>query len=133
MRRLALLFLAASLVGCVTTQTMPLAPNVVRIDTKAGGWLYAGKAVPATMTAAAKETLARGYSHFKLSAPEMGQGSEVAGVTGVGGRGWASASVDRVHVESSAATVTMFHADEPGAKDAFDAAQTLAQYQGQAN
>ncbi len=37
------------------------------------------------------------------------------------------------HVESSAATVTMFHADEPGAKDAFDAAQVLAQYGGQAS
>ena len=128
MKRIAVIFASAALAGCITTQAMPLAPNVVRIDTKAGGWYYAGKAVPATMTAAAKETLARGYTHFKLSAPEMAQGDQISGMTGVGGNGWASASVNTRHVESSAATVTMFHAGEPGAKDAFEAQAVLAQY-----
>jgi hypothetical protein len=133
MRRFAGGLAAIALAGCVHTQEMPIAPNVVRIDTQASGLLYQGQAVPSTMVAAAKATLARGYSHFKLGEVAMGQGSEVSGVSAVGGSGWASASLNRVNVEKSAATVTMFHADEPGAKDAFDAAQTLARYQGQAS
>jgi hypothetical protein len=32
--------IASALAGCITTQEMPLAPNVVRIDTQAGGLLY---------------------------------------------------------------------------------------------
>jgi hypothetical protein len=47
-------FAAFALAGCLTTQEMPLAPNVVRIDTQAGGWLFTGQTVPATMRAAAK-------------------------------------------------------------------------------
>lgn len=38
--------------ACVSTQVMPVAPNVVQINTQAKGLLYAGKAVPETMTAA---------------------------------------------------------------------------------
>ncbi len=127
--------------ACVTTQVMPLAPNAVRVDTTASGLLYRGKAVPETMTAAARETLARGYTHFRFSDANMGQGSEVVGATG-----WSSgnaygdgnsasyisfggANVNRRPVEGAAATVTMFHANEPGAQGAFDARQVLAQYQ----
>ena len=44
--------------GCVSTQELPLAPNMVRIDTQARGLLFTGQAVPATMRAAAKATLA---------------------------------------------------------------------------
>ena len=66
---------AFALAGCLTTQEMPLAPNVVRIDTQAGGWLFTGQTVPATMRAAAKATLDRGYSHFKFTDASMGQGS----------------------------------------------------------
>jgi hypothetical protein len=128
MRRSLLVVAAFSLAACVTTQEMPIAPNMVRIDTRAGGLLYQGKAVPATMTAAANATLARGYTHFKLDQVGISQGSEVTGANAFGGNGWASANVNRTHVENSAATVVMFHADEPGAKGAFEASQVLAQY-----
>ena len=67
---------ALGLAGCLNTQVMPLAPNVVRVDTQAGGWLYAGKAVPATMVAAARETLARGYSHFSSASRTWGKGAK---------------------------------------------------------
>jgi hypothetical protein len=63
---------------------MPLAPNVVRIDTQAGGWLFTGQTVPATMRAAAKATLDRGYSHFKFTDASLGQGSVVTGAIGTG-------------------------------------------------
>ena len=46
---------------------MPLAPNIVRIDTQAGGFLFTGQTVPTTMRAAAKATLDRGYTHFKFA------------------------------------------------------------------
>lgn len=132
MRRFVTGLAGLALVGCVHTQEMPLAPNVVRINTQASGALYAGKAVPTTMTAAAKATLARGYSHFKIADAALGQGSEVNGLSTFGGRNFATTTVDRVNVENSGATVTMFHADEPGAKGAFDAQEILAQYKDQA-
>lgn len=134
-------FSAISLASCVSTQVMPLAPNVVRIDTKASGILFQGRAVPETMTAAAKETLSRGYTHFRFSDAGAGQGSEIIGTSGWGsgsvnayGNGasfnaFGGTAVNRRPTEGAAATVTMFHADEPGAKGAFDAQQILAQYQ----
>jgi hypothetical protein len=127
-----LIAVAASLGGCVHTQEMPLAPNVVRIDTQASGLLYAGKAVPTTMTAAAKATLSRGYTHFKIGDAGLDQGSEVNSLSTFGGRHFATTTVDRVNVEKSAATITMFHEGEPGAKGAFDAQEVLAQYKDQA-
>lgn len=118
--------------GCVHTAEMPLAPNIVRINTQASGLLYQGKAAPTTMTAAAKATLTRGYTHFKVGDPKLAQGSEVNALTSIGSYGVVSTSVDRVNTEESSATITMFHAGEPGAKDAFDAEQVLAQYKDQA-
>jgi hypothetical protein len=68
-----------SMSGCLSTQEMPLAPNVVRIDTQAGGLLFTGQAVPATMRAAANATLTRGYSHFSFAEAGVQQGSVVTG------------------------------------------------------
>jgi hypothetical protein len=127
----ASLALAAALTGCVHTQEMPLAPNVVRINTQASGLLYAGKAVPSTMTAAARATLSRGYTHFKIGEAGLDQGSEINGLSTYGGRHFASTTVDRVNVEKSEATITMFHEGEPGAKGAFVAEEVLAQYKDQ--
>jgi hypothetical protein len=123
---------------------MPLAPNIVRIDTQAGGWLFTGQTVPATMRAAAKATLDRGYSHFKFADASMGQGSVVTGTIGSGntnvngsyGGGFVNAnatsfgstSVMRAPTAGAAVTVVMFHANEPGAQGAFDAQQMLQQY-----
>ena len=135
---------AFALAGCLSTQEMPLAPNVVRIDTQAGGWLFTGQTVPATMRAAAKATLDRGYSHFKFTDASMGQGSVVTGtvgtdntnVSGTYGHGFMNAnansfgttSVVRAPTAGAAVTVVMFHANEPGAQGAFDAEQILKQY-----
>jgi hypothetical protein len=131
---------AFALAGCLTTQEMPLAPNVVRTDTQAGGWLFTGQTVPATMRAAAKATLDRGYSHFKFTDASLGQGSVVTGAISTGntnvsgGRGFANAtSVGSTTVTSAptagaAVTVVMYHANEPAAEGAFDAQQILTQY-----
>jgi hypothetical protein len=97
------------------------------------------------MRAAANATLARGYSHFVFSEAGVQQGSVVTGAVatsntsynGSYGNGFASgnssgvgtASLIRAATAGAAATVVMFHADEPGAKNAFDAQQVLKQYQ----
>lgn len=129
MRRFVLTLAAGALAACVNTMEMPIAPNKVRINTEASGWLFQGAAVPSTMVAAAKATLARGYTHFRFDEAGVDQGSEITGASLYGGRGFAAASVNRVNVEKSVATVTMFNVDEPGAKGAFEAVQVLAQYQ----
>ena len=119
---------ALILAGCLSTQEMPLAPNVVRIDTQAGGWLFTGQTVPQTMRAAAKATLDRGYTHFKFADAAMSQGSVVTGAVASGGYNFGSASVVRAPTASAAATVIMFHANESGAQGAFEAEQVLRQY-----
>ena len=43
--------------------------------------------------------------------------------------GLGTASLIRAPTAAAAATVIMFHADEPGAKNAFEAQQVLKQYQ----
>lgn len=142
-RWLAILAVAA-LGGCITTQEMPLAPNVVRIDTQSRGLLFTGQTVPTTMRAAAKATLDRGYTHFKFADASLQQGSVVAGAVGTGNTnfngtygsgfysgqstGFGSTSIVRAPTAGAAVTVIMFHANEPGAQGAFDAAQVLKQY-----
>jgi hypothetical protein len=139
------LFGALVLNGCISTQEMPLAPNIVRIDTQAGGLLFTGQTVPATMRAAAKATLDRGYTHFKFADAGLSQGSVVTGAVGTSntsfngtyGSGFASgnsnsfgtSSLIRAPTAGAAATVVMFRANEPGAQDAFEAQQILKQYQ----
>jgi hypothetical protein len=131
---------SAALTACISTQQMPLAPNVVRIDTQASGWLFTGQTVPQTMRAAATATLERGYTHFKFQEAGLQQGSVVTGVVGssntnvTGGNGYAnantfgSASVVHAPTAGAAVTVIMFHANEPDAKGAFEAEQILKQY-----
>jgi hypothetical protein len=133
-----------TLVGCITTQELPLAPNVVRLDTQAKGLLFTGQTVPQTMRAAAKATLERGYTHFKFQEAGMQQGSVVTGVVGTnntnvnanygGGNingnstSFSTASVVRAPTAGVGVTVIMFHANEQGAQGAFEAAQVLQQY-----
>jgi hypothetical protein len=141
----ALLVLSAlALAACISTQEMPLAPNVVRLDTQARGFLFTGQTVPQTMRAAANATLGRGYTHFRFADAGVQQGSEVTGVVGSSngtyngsyGHGYfngnassfGSANVVRAPTAGAAATVIMFHANEPGAKGAFEAEQVLRQY-----
>lgn len=129
MKYLMILWAMLALSGCVSTQEMPLSQNMVRIDTRASGAFFTDDAVPATMIAAAKATLARGFTHFKFADAKLGQGSEVTGESLMFGQAWASSSVNRMPTSSSAATVVMFHENEPGAKGALEAATILAQYQ----
>jgi hypothetical protein len=133
-----------ALAGCISTQEMPLAPNMVRIDTHASGFLFTGQTVPQTMRAAAKASLDRGYTHFKFADAGLQQGSVVTGVvgsenanfSGTYGHGFASgnassfgsSSVVRAPTVAAAVTVIMFRATDPAAKDAFDAQQVLMQY-----
>ena len=160
MRTIISICAALALTGCISTQEMPLAPNVVRLDTQSKGLLFTGQTVPQTMRAAAKATLDRGYSHFKFTDASLQQGSVVAGTIGssstnvVGnstttvngnyGGGFmnanaatagsatattfGSSSVIHAPTAGAAATVVMFHANEPGAQGAFDAEQVLKQY-----
>jgi hypothetical protein len=119
---------ALALAGCITTQEMPLAPNVVRLDTQAGGLLFTGQTVPATMRAAAKATLAAGYTHFRLSDASSGTGSQYIGTTCGGGPNMVTCTNISGPTAAVDVTVTMFHAREPGASGAFDAQQVLAKY-----
>lgn len=130
--------------GCISTQELPLAPNVVRLDTQASGLLFTGQTVPQTMRSAAVATLNRGYTHFKFADADLQQGSVVAGVAGTStgsfagtyGNGmysgtansFGTASVIRKRTASVGVTVIMFHADEPAARDAFLAEDVLKQY-----
>lgn len=115
--------------ACVTTQEMPLAPNMVRLDTEAGGLLFVGQAVPQTMRRAAQATIARGYTHFRLEQASLQQGSQVAGAT-INRFGPGAYSVTPINrrTASAGATVIMFHANDPGARGAFEAAAVLRQY-----
>jgi len=141
MKRLLVAACAAALSACIRTQEMPLAPNVVRLDTQASGLLFAGQATGQTMRRAAELTLQNGYSHFRLDQVGMGQGSEVSGVyssqTGnasayamgntvyANGTSSGFATPIRRPTASVGVTVIMFHADDAGAQGAFDAAQVL--------
>jgi hypothetical protein len=55
------------LAGCISTQEMPLAPNMVRLDTQSRGLLFTGQTVPQTMRTAALATVNTGYTHFRFA------------------------------------------------------------------
>jgi hypothetical protein len=123
--------------GCIRTQELPLAPNAVRLDTHASGVLFAGQAAQQTLHRAAELTLQNGYTHFRLEQANVAQGSELSGVylTDTGSTYGNSAYVNAnasgfstpIYRPKSdiGVTVVMFHAGEPGAKNAFDAAEML--------
>jgi hypothetical protein len=125
--------------GCVSTSEMEVSPNVVMLQSNAGGALYAGKSGPELMKKAAEATLQRGYTCFALSGAQMNTGSQYAGsigstnmsVTGYGngnsfsGFGTAIESSTPIyrHTESAGATVTMSKTCGP---NEFHAADVLA-------
>ena len=130
--------------GCISTQELPLAPNMVRIDTKASGLFFAGQTVPTTMKAAAKATLDRGFSHFVFAQAGLEQGSVVTGVISSGttqtsgsyGMGsfdassnsFGSSTVMRAPTSGAAVTVIMYNAKDAASKNAFNAEEILKQY-----
>jgi hypothetical protein len=113
----------------------------VRLDTHASGLLFIPAAAPQTLRRAAELTLQNGYSHFRLEQANAAQGSQLAGVySSASGNAYGIALGNSATVTASASgfstpiyrhtadvgvTVVMFHAGEPGAKGAFDAAQVL--------
>lgn len=143
MKRIALLYLfaAATLVSCATTSEMPLAPNMVRLDTSASGLIYTSQAGQITMKKAAEATLTRGYTHFRLEQAATSQGSQLVGMN-THTTGWGQTNVYGntaygsyrgtsysmpIHAPTAqiGVTVIMFRANEAGAKGAFDAAVVL--------
>ncbi len=135
--------LSAALVSsCATTSEMPLAQNMVRLDTNASGLIFTSAAGAITMQKAAEATLRRGYTHFRLEQAQTAQGSRFVGMNTYGS-GTAQASVYGNTAYGSysgssfstpmyaptaqiGVTVVMFHAKEAGARGAFDAADVLA-------
>ncbi|HEY1941541.1 MAG TPA: hypothetical protein VGH40_05395 [Roseiarcus sp.] len=122
---------------------MPLAPNVVRLDTHASGLLFADKAGAVTLHRAAELTLQNGYTHFRLEQADISHGSQLAGVYSTStGNAYGTAYGNSIAVSDSSfgmstpiyrptadvgVTVVMFHAGEPGAVGAFDAKHILGQ------
>lgn len=141
MRKIFALLLAATVAGCATTSEMPLAQNMVRIDTQASGALFVGSAGSMTMKKAAEATLSRGYSHFRLEQAQTSSGRRMVGMTtNTFGNAQASiygnqaygtytgtsySSANFAPTRNVGVTVVMFHANEAGAKGAFDAAAVL--------
>lgn len=127
--------LGLSASGCITSQTMPLAPNMVQIDTKARGLLFTGQAVPETMRQAAKATLDAGYTHFKFVNAGAAVGDDKVSACRWGGSGgvggWSAGggcSQGFSPTAQNSVTVIMYRANDPEAKNAFDATATLAKY-----
>jgi hypothetical protein len=127
--------------GCINTQEMPLAPNVVRLDTHVSGLLFAGQAASQTLHRAAELTLQNGYTHFRLEQATVAQGSQLSSVYSSASRNaYEMTYGNSAYVNANATgvstllyrptadigvTVIMFHADEPEAKGAFEAAEVL--------
>ena len=84
--------------ACASIQEYPLAPNMVRLDINVPA---APLAREATLRRAAELTLQSGYNAFRLEPIYM------------------------LAFDHFGVTVTMSHAGDPGAVDAFDAAEVL--------
>lgn len=133
--------LCAMLSSCATTSEMPLAPNAVRLDTNASGLIFTSAAGAITMKKAAEATVKRGYTHFRLDHVATAQGSRFVGMnTNTYGNASANVYGNTAYGTYSAnsfstpmyaptaqigVTVVMFHANEAGAKGAFNAAEVI--------
>jgi len=138
-KSIAAIGLTAGLVGCVSTSEMEVAPNVVILQSEAGGALFAGKSGPELMRRAAEVTLQRGYTCFALSGAQMQTGSQYAGsidtanatITGYGygatGFGTGVSTPIYRHVENAGATVTMSKQCGPNSFRAADILKREAQ------
>ncbi|HFF3720366.1 TPA: hypothetical protein ACGCM7_005451 [Klebsiella pneumoniae] len=137
----AIALLCTVLTSCATTSEMPLAPNVVRLDTNAQGLLFTSQAGQITMKRAAEATIKRGYTHFRLEQAQTASGSRFVGMNT---NSWGSANAtvygnsaygnysgssysSPVYTPTTqiGVTVVMFNANEQGAVGAFNAAQII--------
>jgi len=128
--------------GCVSTNEVALAPNVLRIDAEAGGYAYVGKANAAMMKRAAASTLERGYTHFITGNYDRQTGSEVVGMssnttgfgntTGLGDTAYHSfnantqTNVWRAPTEKTSMMIMMFKPEDNIPSHAWDASEVLA-------
>lgn len=141
MNKLVCLLAVGIFSGCATTNEMPLAPNVVRLDTQASGAMFTGSAGRITLLRAAEATAKRGYTHFRLEQAATSQGRQLAGIS-TSGSGSYSGTAYGNNVYGSynssgfatpiyaptanvGVTVIMFKANEAGAKGAWNAAQVI--------
>ncbi|MEB2843816.1 hypothetical protein [Endobacterium cereale] len=140
-RLIATALFCAALTSCATTSEMPLATNMVRLDTNASGLLFTSAAGAITMKKAAEATVKRGYTHFRLEQVATAQGSRLVGMnTNTFGTANASVYGNSAYGSYSAnsfsspvyaptaqvgVTVIMFQANEAGARGAFDAAEVI--------
>lgn len=74
-------FLGFLLAGCVQTQELPLAKNVVRLETQGNGIIGASSATNETLRRAAEVTLKNGYTHFVLADASRSQSERLVGFT----------------------------------------------------
>lgn len=144
MKRIAVGLVALLVTACATTSEMPLAQNMVRLDTQASGLLFVGSAGNMTMKKAAEATLKRGYTHFRLEQAQTSHGSRLAGIsthnsgaanaTMYGNTAYGSysgsgfATPVYAPTASVGVTVVMFKPGEAGAQGAFDAAEVVKKH-----
>lgn len=69
------------LAACTTTNTVPLAPDVFRLDTSASGLLFTSSAGADTLLKAAEITQSRGFAYFKIIDSASGAGSTYSGTS----------------------------------------------------
>jgi hypothetical protein len=140
---ISIIALIAGVAGCVSTSEMELAPNVVMLQTSAGGALYAGRSGPEMLKKAAEVTLSHGYTCFALSGAQMNSGSQYAGSIGSSGMkvsgfnnggsfsgvgtGFESSTPIYRHTETAGATVTMSKTCGPSEFHAVDILKRSAQ------
>lgn len=136
-----ILAVGSGLAGCVTTSEMPLAKNVWQVSTESQGTLFVGQADKSTMKRAAELTIAQGYDHFVIQNPQMQTGAvqvgnmpvtanthvNVVGNTAYGTTTYSGGGAIMAPQKNVSVTVVMFHANEPQAAQAVDAAAYLKQ------
>lgn len=67
--------------GCVQTQELPLAKNVIRLETQGSGVIGASSASSETIRRAAEVTIRSGYTHFILVDASRSQSERLVGFT----------------------------------------------------
>ena len=140
-RTALLLLIGGALAGCVTTSEMPLAKNVWQVSTESQGTLFVGQADKSTMKRAAELTIAQGYDRFIVQNPQTQTGAvqvgnmpvtantnvNMVGNTAYGTTTYTGGGAIMAPQKNVSVTVVMFHANEPQAAQAVDAAAYLKQ------
>jgi hypothetical protein len=109
--RIPLFCAALGLGGCLSTRVANLAPNMVRVDLTGLDVASEGEGLGSALRLAATETLARGYTFFRLVDWSAGP----AAIIEPGAPAAANFAV----------TVVMFHEGEQDANPVFDARRIL--------